>query len=236
MTWSIVARDPQTGVFGVAVSSCVIAVGAMCPMFRPGVAALSTQSYTSPVAGERMLDLLAAGNPASDTTVATALADDRGHAWRQIHGVDSNGRSFGYTGTNCVDWHGHWSSENVSIAGNMLAGPKVLETTAETWRTGSERPFADRLLTALAAGQSAGGDKRGRQSAAIKVVGREVHAEIDLRVDDHPDPIEELRRIFDMFWADRRPYMATLPTRDDPSGIFDPDEREAYIAGIRSRD
>ena len=235
MTWSIVARDATSGSLGVAVSSKVLAVGAMCPMFRPGVAALSTQSYTSPVAGERLLDLLAAGAAPDDATVANALADDHGRSWRQIHGVDASGRSFAYTGESCIDWHGHWTDDNVSVAGNMLAGPEVLAATIEAWQSEATRPFADRLLAALEAGQSAGGDKRGRQSAGLKVIAGEVHAEVDLRVDDHADPVPELRRIFDLFWEERRPYMATLPTREDPSGIFDPQEREDFISRFRTQ-
>ncbi len=235
MTWSIVARDPSSGLLGIAVSSRVVAVGALCPMIRPGIGALSSQSYTSPIAGARMLDALAEG--LEDTAAfARALDGDDGHMWRQIHGVDARGTAFAHTGASCIDWCGHWTGDSVSIAGNMLAGPQVLDATVEAWTTGVDRPFADRLLTALEAGQGAGGDKRGRQSAALLVRAGEVHAEVDLRVDEHPDPVAELRRIFDLFWIERRPYLATLPTRSDPSGIYDPAEREAFIAGFDARE
>ncbi|NQW08693.1 MAG: DUF1028 domain-containing protein [Alphaproteobacteria bacterium] len=234
MTWSIVARDPETGAFGIAVSSCVVAVGAMCPWFREGVGALSSQSYTSPVAGERALEGMATGlDP--EAAITRALSDDRGRAWRQIHGVDAQGRAHAYTGASCVEWCGHWTGDGVSVAGNMLAGPQVLEAVVAAWTTATETSFPDRLLRALDAGQAAGGDKRGRQSAAIKVIGNQAHAEIDLRVDEHPDPVAELRRIFDLFWTERRPYMATLPTRAYPSGIFDPDERAAFIAAYNTK-
>lgn len=229
MTWSIVARDPSTGEFGIAISSRVIAVGALCPMVRDGVAALSSQSYTSPVAGTRMLDALA-NDSEPETAFDRALAGDEGHMWRQIHGVDAAGRPFARTGGSCIEWCGHWTGEAVSIAGNMLAGPQVLEATVSAWGQGGDRAFPDRLLAALEAGQAAGGDKRGRQSAALLVRGGEIHAAVDLRVDEHPDPVAELRRVFDLFWAERRPYMATLPTRRNPSGIYDPDERETFIA------
>lgn len=233
MTWSIVARDPETGMFGVAVSSCVVAVGAMCPWFREGVGALSSQSYTSPVAGERALTAMAAGiDP--EAAIDQALADDRGREWRQIHGVDAQGRAHAYTGGRCVEWCGHWTGDGVSIAGNMLAGSQVVEATVAAWTVSVDASFPDRLLRALEAGQEAGGDKRGRQSAAIKVIGNQAHAEVDLRVDEHPDPVAELRRIFDLFWSERRPYMATLPTRDEPSGIFEPQEREAFIARYKA--
>lgn len=235
MTWSIVARDPSTGEFGIAVSSCVVAVGALCPMIRDGVAALSSQSYTSPVAGSRMLDALADG-AAPETAFDRALAEDEGHMWRQIHGVDAAGRPFARTGGSCVEWCGHWTGDAVSIAGNMLAGPEVLDATVSAWTSGGGRAFPDRLIAALEAGQAAGGDKRGRQSAALLVRGGEVHATVDLRVDEHPDPVAELRRIFDLFWAERRPYMATLPTRANPSGIHDPDERDAFVARWKARE
>lgn len=235
MTWSIVARDPSNGEFGIAISSRVIAVGALCPLFRDGVAALSSQSYTSPIAGARMLDALAGGGSPEDA-LRDALAGDDGHMWRQIHGVDAAGRPFVLTGASCVDWCGHWTGDAVSIAGNMLAGPEVLDATVAGWTRGADRPFADRLLAALEAGQAAGGDKRGRQSAALIVRGNEVHAAVDLRVDEHSDPVAELRRVFDMFWNERRPYMATLPNRGNPSGIYDPDEREAFIARWKAPD
>jgi uncharacterized Ntn-hydrolase superfamily protein len=228
MTWSIVARDPSTGEFGIAISSRVIAVGAMCPMFRDGSGALSSQSYTSPVAGDRMLTALAEGI-APDRAIVRALDGDEGHMWRQIHGVDATGKPFAHTGKRCIDWCGHWTGDTASIAGNMLAGPEVLEATVGAWTGGAARPFADRLLSALEAGQEAGGDKRGQQSAALIVRGAQVHAAVDLRVDEHTAPVAELRRVFDLFWLERRPYMATLPTRENPSGIYDPDEREAFI-------
>lgn len=232
MTWSIAARDPATGALGVAVSSRVIAVGALCPWVRQGVAVLSTQSYTSPVAAERSLAAVAAG-ATLEAAVATALGDDDGRMWRQIHGVDARGRAYAYTGSSCIAWCGHWTGDGVSVAGNMLAGPEVVDATATRWLETAGRPFADRLLAALEAGQAAGGDKRGQQSAALKVVGEEAHAEVDLRVDEHAAPVAELRRIFDLFWVERRPYYATLPTRRDPSGIYDPDAREAFIARFR---
>ncbi len=232
MTWSIVASDPDSGALGIAIASRVIAVGALCPWVCAGVAALSTQSYTSPVAAERTLAALAEGLDL-EAAVARALAGDRGHGWRQIHGVDTDGRAYGYTGDCCIEWCGQWSGDAVSVAGNMLAGPAVIEATAAAWMADSGRAFPDRLLSALEAGQRFGGDKRGQQSAALLVAGAEAHAEVDLRVDEHAAPLAELRRVFDLFWVERRPYYATLPTRCNPSGIFDPAEREAFIARFK---
>lgn len=228
MTWSIVARDAATGALGIAIASRVIAVGALCPWVRPGVAAVSTQSYTSPVAAERALANLALGL-GFESAVEQALADDDGRVWRQVHGVDASGQAYAYTGPSCIAWCGHWTGDAVSVAGNMLAGPAVVEATARAWLDAAARPFADRLLVALEAGQAVGGDKRGQQSAALRVVGDEAHAEVDLRVDEHAAPITELRRVFDLFWIERRPYYATLPTRRDPSGLYDPAAREAFI-------
>jgi uncharacterized Ntn-hydrolase superfamily protein len=235
VTWSIVARDPASGALGIAIASRVIAVGALCPWISAGIAALSTQSYTSPVAAERTLTGLSRGL-AFDAAIAAALADDRGRDWRQIHGVDAAGQVHAYTGVSCVDWCGHWTGEAVSVAGNMLAGPVVVEATAAAWLEGAHRAFADRLLAALEAGQTAGGDKRGQQSASLLVVGAEAHAEVDLRVDEHAAPIGELRRVFDLFWTERRPYLATLPTRHNPSGIYVPEEREAFVNAFRAAD
>lgn len=235
MTFSIVARDAATGALGIAIASRVIAVGALCPWIRPGVAAVSTQSYTSPVAAERTLAHLSAGQP-FDAAVAQALGDDDGRVWRQVHGVDAAGRPYAYTGTSCVTWCGHWTGDGVSVAGNMLSGPAVVDAAAEAWLGGQGRRFADRLLAALEAGQAVGGDKRGQQSAALKVVGDEAHAEVDLRVDEHAEPIAELRRVFELFWTERRPYLATLPTRRNPSGIYEPEAREAFIARFRAAD
>jgi uncharacterized Ntn-hydrolase superfamily protein len=233
MTWSIVARDAASGALGIAIASRVIAVGALCPWVREGVGALSTQSYTSPVAAERTLAALADG-AGLEAAIAAALADDDGRTWRQIHGVDARGRAYAYTGASCIEWCGHWTGDAVSVAGNMLAGPEVVDATVTQWLEAEGRPFPDRLLSALEAGQSAGGDKRGQQSAALLVVGDEAHALVDLRIDEHAAPIAELRRVFDLFWLERRPYYATLPTRRHPSGIFDPAEREAFVARFRA--
>ena len=235
MTWSIVARDTAQGHLGVAIATCAFAVGALCPRFRWGVGALSSQSYSSPLAGERVLEHLAAGLDGA-AAVNHALADDDGRAWRQIHGVSAGGTPFAYTGADCVDWCGHWTGDGVSVAGNMLAGPAVVAATAEAWENGGDKPFAERLLAALAAGEAAGGDKRGKQSAALRVVGPEAHSEIDIRVDDHRDPLGELTRLFKLFWQERRPHFSTMPTRADPSGITDPAARTAAIDAFIASD
>ena len=232
MTWSIVAREPESEAFGIAISTKALAVGAMCPFISFGYGALSSQSYSSPVAGERAIQGMEKGQDV-EASILAALSDDEGRDWRQIHGVDASGRSFAYTGASCVDWCGHWTGESVSIAGNMLAGAPVVEACAESWQKNPQLKFTERLLQALVAGQEAGGDKRGRQSGALLVKGDEAHSLCDLRVDDHPDPVKELCRLFNVFKEQRMPYMQTVPTRRNPSGVFDLDEREAMAQAYR---
>ena len=230
MTWSIVAHDAATGGFGVAVASKVLAVGALCPWAAAGVGALSTQSYTNPLYGPDVLAMLRAGGDIAGALQAVTQADD-GRDWRQVHGVDTAGRAFAYTGAACVDWNGHLTGDGVSVAGNMLAGPQVVEATMAAWIDGAAKSFPERLLDALAAGEAAGGDKRGKQSAAIRIVTTEDWPAVDLRVDDAVAPIQELQRLLGVFLDERAPYYATLATRDEPSGVFDPVERERVAMG-----
>lgn len=230
MTWSIVARDAATGGFGVAVASKVLAVGGLCPWAAAGVGALSTQSYTNPLYGPDVLGRLRDGADIESAIKAVTGADD-GRDWRQTHGVDGHGRAFAYTGAACVDWNGHRTGDGVSVAGNMLAGPDVVAATYDAWTKGGDLAFPERLLGALKAGEDAGGDKRGKQSAAIKVVTTEDWPAVDLRVDDAAEPIAELQRLLALFLNQRAPYYATLATRAEPSGIFDPVARERVAAG-----
>ena len=220
MTWSILARDPATGAFGVAVTTKFFAVGAGCPHAMSNAGALATQALINPTLGPRGLRLLAERVPAP-AVVETLLASDRGRETRQLHVLDAAGRAAAHTGRDCVEWCGHLIRAGFSVAGNMLAGPKVIEATAEAYEAGAHLPFAERLIGALDAGQAAGGDKRGRQSAALKIYAGEEYPWLDIRVDDHPDPLIELRRLFE---ESRRRYLVFhrfLPTRNDPSGVFD---------------
>lgn len=232
MTWSIVARDAASGAFGVAVASKVLAVGAICPWLRAGTGALSTQSYTNPLYGPDILDQLSADHGVQAAIDAVTSADP-GRAWRQVHGVDASGAAFAYTGASCVDWNGHALGEGVSVAGNMLAGPEVVSDTLAAWTSGWKKPFARRLMDALAAGETAGGDKRGKQSAAIKIVKTESWHWVDLRVDDAAEPVQALSGMLDTFLNQRAPYYTTLATRAEPAGIFEEQGRAAYQAGYR---
>ena len=220
MTWSILARDAATGAFGVAVTTKFFAVGAGCPHAMSGAGALATQALINPTLGPRGLRLLAERVPAA-AIVETLLASDQGREMRQVHVLDAAGRAAAHTGRDCVGWCGHLIRTGFSVAGNMLAGPKVIEDTADAYEAGAHLPFAERLIGALDAGQAAGGDKRGKQSAALKIYAGEEYPWLDIRVDDHAEPLVELRRLYE---EARRRYLVFhrfLPTRNDPSGVFD---------------
>lgn len=220
MTWSILARDAATGAFGVAVTTKFFAVGAGCPHAMSDAGALATQALINPTLGPRGLRLLAERVPAA-AIVETLLASDQGRETRQLHVLDAAGRAAAHTGRDCVGWCGHLIRAGFSVAGNMLAGPKVIEDTADRYEAGAHLPFAERLIGALDAGQAAGGDKRGKQSAALKIYAGEEYPWLDLRVDDHAEPLAELRRLYE---EARRRYLVFhrfLPTRNDPSGVFD---------------
>ena len=232
MTWSIVARDAQ-GHFGVAIASRFFAVGALCVHTRRGVGALSTQALMNPLYGPAGLALLAQGH-APAAVVAALTATDAGQAQRQLHVLGARGAGAAHTGVSCIDWCGHALHEDFSIAGNMLAGPDVIEATAEAYRAAAGRPLAERLLAALAAGEAAGGDKRGKQSAALRVHGDEDHPALDLRVDDHAEPVQELHRLYDVSLQRFQPFMACLPGRHDTVGELDRSRIEAAIEGFHA--
>jgi len=232
MTWSIVARDVD-GSFGVAVASRFFAVGALCPHVRSGVGALSTQALVNPLYAVPALDALTAGRAPAD--VVRALTDaDPGRDHRQLHLIDGHGRVAAHTGAACIDWCGHLSGDGFSIAGNMLAGAAVLDATAAAYREAQARPFAERLIAALAAGDAAGGDKRGKQAAALLICTTEDYPALDLRVDDHREPIAELERLRRVSTERYQPFVACLPRRGDAAGIVDRTVIEARIAAFRT--
>ena len=167
MTWSILVRDAETGALGAAVASKFFAVGALCIHVEGGVAALATQAMVNPMyAVDAMPRLRAGGDPA--VVLGDLVVPDPGSAQRQLHILDARGRLAQHTGAECITWAGHVAGQDVSVAGNMLAGPEVVEATLHAFlaATGS---VTERLLTAMEAGEAAGGDKRGKQSAALKV-------------------------------------------------------------------
>lgn len=225
MTWSVCAHDPATGAFAVAVATRAFAVGASCPFLRRGAGALSTQSFTNRYLGPAALDAMARGIAPGDA-IRGALCGDAGEAIRQVHAVDARGRAGAHTGARCVPWAGHLARPGASFAGNMLAGPEVLEATARAWDAGAALPLPERLMAAMEAGEAAGGDRRGRQSAAMALVTTEDFRDLDLRVDDHPEPLAELRRLLDIWRRERAPYLDRAPSRADPSGETDLDAIE----------
>jgi uncharacterized Ntn-hydrolase superfamily protein len=203
-TFSICAADPETGEVGVAVQSKYFAAGAVVPWAKAGVGAVATQAAGVAAYGPRVLELLEKGNdPAA--ALQAALAGDDGRETRQLGVVGADGRAAAHTGSECNEWAGHETGPGLAVQGNILAGPAVVEEMAQAFREGGGT-FAERLVAALEAGQAAGGDSRGQQSAAVVVErvgardeGREgVDRVTDLRVDDHEQPIAELRRLVDI--------------------------------------
>ena len=201
-TFSIVARDPRNGDLGVAVQSKFLAVGSVVSWARAGAGAIATQALANISYGPEGLQLLEQGLSAEAVLNQLVVADaDRDH--RQLGIVDRDGRAAAYTGSACLDWAGHETGDGFACQGNILAGPEVVRAMAERFRQ-SDGELAERLVAALHAGQEAGGDQRGRQSAALYVArtggsyGGLLDRYIDLRVDDHPDPIVELERILQL--------------------------------------
>jgi uncharacterized Ntn-hydrolase superfamily protein len=229
MTWSIIARDSFTGQFGIAVATRFFAVGARVPYIAAGIGAVATQALVNPYYGIDGLELLRDGHSPGDI-VETLTAADRGRESRQLHILDAGGRIAAYTGRECVDWCGHIEGDGFSIAGNMLTGASVLDDTAQAYLAGKALPFARRLIAAMRAGEAAGGDKRGKQSAALLIYGDEEWSALDLRVDDHADPLTELERleaVSRQHWVHFRKY---LPSRDNPAGVTDRETIEVGMA------
>lgn len=201
-TFSIVAADPLTGEIGIGVQSKFLSVGAVVPWVRAGAGGIATQAFANTAYGPRALEMLASGQ--SPQAVAQRLLhDDDGRDDRQFGIVDESGGSYSFTGVKCIPFAGGVAGEGFAAQGNCLAGAAVVEALASTFRD-STGPLADRLLQALCAAQAAGGDKRGQQSAALVIekpgggYAGFNDRYVDLRVDDHPQPIEELARLLEL--------------------------------------
>ena len=233
MTWSIVARDSE-GAFGVAVASRFFAVGALCPYARSGVGAVATQALVNPLYAAPALAAMARGDDPAEI-VRSLVAPDAGGELRQVHMIDARGRIAAHTGSACIEWCGHRAGADFSVAGNMLAGPGVLDETAAVYDALRAVPFAERLIAALAAGEAAGGDKRGKQAAALIVCTTEDYPALDLRVDDHAEPIVELRRLYTKSLERFQPFVRCLPSRERPAGICDRAAIEAEIERFQRR-
>jgi len=217
MTFSIVGRSVDGRAYGVAVASKFLAVGAAVPAAEAGIGALATQAYANLAYRPQGLALLRTGVPAAGVVAGLTAADD-GRASRQLGVVGAAGDGATYTGADCHDWAGGTTGDGYAIQGNILTGPEVVTAMERSWSSTVESPLPARLVAALAAGDAAGGDRRGRQSAALLVVSKgqgyggtgDVLA--DLRVDDHPDPVTELARLLDVH--------AMLFGRPDPATLI----------------
>ncbi len=228
MTWSIIARDAELGKFGIAVATRFFAVGSLVPFARAGVGAVATQALVNPFFGTLGLMNLQAGQSAADV-LSRLITADAGRDHRQLHIMDRQGRTAAHTGGACVDWCGAICASNLSVAGNMLAGADVLGATAAGFHAYAGLSFARRLIAAMQAGEAAGGDKRGKQSAALLIQGAEDWPDLSLRVDDHPDPLAELDRLERVSRERFVPFMQFLPSHKDPVGTTDRDIIEAGI-------
>lgn len=226
MTFSITARCERTNQLGIAISTKLPAVGALCPFAKAGYGAISTQSFINPYIGINGLDYLEAGLNAEEV-LEKVLAEDPDPEKRQVGIVDADGGSAAFTGSECDGWYGHLTGDNYAVAGNMLVGEETIHRMEETFKNTEGEPLAERLMASLEAGQDAGGDKRGRQSAALLVVDKEKYPRFDIRVDDHADPVAELRRIHTVTVNELTPLMMMLPTLDNPKGAFDLEDIKA---------
>jgi len=176
--------------------------------------------------GPAILDGLARGLPPA-AAIEGALAGDEGRGIRQVHAVDRFGRTAAWTGENCVAWCGSASDDGISVAGNMLAGEPTVRQTLRTWNTSDDLPTPERLMVAMEAGEKAGGDRRGKQSAAMVMVTTEDFPDLNLRVDDHPEPLMELRRLLGIWRIEGVSRLGTAPSKANPSGMTDLDAIEA---------
>lgn len=229
MTFSIVAVDKENGDLGVAVASKFIAVGALVPWAKVGVGAVATQAWANVKFGPVILYMLEKGF-SPRRAVETLLSTDPRREHRQLGVVNAEGEAYAFTGSKCLPYAGHIVGDGFTVQGNILVGEEVLEAMARVFET-TRGELVDKLLAALKAGDRAGGDRRGRQSAAIIVVRKcggyggceeGVDRYVDLRVDDHPDPVSELERLFKI-------WELTILEREDPNDVYDLGEVAAEI-------
>lgn len=229
MTWSIIAKDAATGRVGIVVATKFFAVGSTVPYIRTGVGAVASQAFINPYYGPRGLALLSAGASAADAIKLLTTADE-GRDNRQVHAMDRDGKIEAFTGAKCIDWCGHTVRDGYSVAGNMLAGPAVIEDTANEYATRSELPFARRLIAAMLAGERTGGDKRGKQSAALLIHDEEEYPLLDLRVDDHADPLAEVARLEGVARERWVHFRRLMPRAAEPHGLLDRAGLDEFIA------
>ena len=214
MTFSIAARDPSNGWLGFATSSKALAAGAAGENVKLGVGVIASQAFANPYLAIDGMRLLQDGLSA-ELVLERVIESDTGRDLRQLGIVDHEGRVAAYTGERCIPWAGHLLADGYVCLGNILAGEDVVKAMATAFEQSSGDPLYERLILALEAGQEAGGDRRGRQAAGVRVLAEEEYLLCDLRVDDHPDPIAELRRILELFKERTAQSSRTRPRRDD---------------------
>jgi uncharacterized Ntn-hydrolase superfamily protein len=218
-TFSITARCHRSGDLGIAIATKFISVGMLCSFVKNNVGAIASQAYVNPYLGIWGLEHLAKGHSAQETLEFLKSKDD-GIDYRQLGIVDNKGRSAAFTGSNSDTWHGHLTGPNYALAGNRLVSAETLDAMRDSFESDDSLPLSQRLLLALIAGEAAGGDKLGHQSAALKVYGAADFPLVDLRVDEHDDPVAELRRIYGIAEEILIPLMDSLPTPDAKAGSF----------------
>lgn len=218
MTFSIVARCPRSGQFGVAAATAMPAVGKLLSHAAAGAGAVATQALVNPYLGLDGLALLRQGLSAKEV-LERLKATDPCMELRQCALIDAQGDSLCWTGDKCLPWAGSLSGEQFSVQGNRLVGPQVLDAVAEAFRHAEKRPLIERLIEALAAGDRCGGDRHGESSAVIYVVDQEEYPLWDIRVDHNLDPLAELRRLHKVFAREVLPEILAMPTRDNPAGL-----------------
>ena len=228
MTWSIIARDARTGELAIAVATKFFAVGSRVPYLSAGVGGLATQALTNPLYGRRGLALLEAGVPAEDV-VRLLTSADRGQASRQLHAIDSEGRFAAHTGQRLCRLGGPSCRPRLLLCRKHARGAACRRRYGASFERNASLPMARRLIEAMKAGEAAGGDKRGKQSACLVIVSTEEYSDLDLRVDDHCDPLAELARLEAVSRERWVHYRRFLPRKQDPAGELD---RDVINAGI----
>jgi uncharacterized Ntn-hydrolase superfamily protein len=228
MTWSIIFHERSSGRIAIAVATKFFAVGARVPYIEPQKGAVCTQAMVNPLYGPHGLRLIREGLGAIDI-VRILTTPDAGREHRQLHVMGADGRFAAHTGAECVPWCGHWIGEDMSVAGNMLAGPQVVAETVRYFRENESMPLPRRLIAAMKAGEKVGGDKRGKQSAALVIYGNQEYSELDLRVDDHVEPLLELARLEAVSREHWTHFRAFMPTRENRAGVHDRAELDAGI-------